>query len=432
MTDKNLMLFLCSLMSLAGLCAGCGGSSLGGDAGSDADRPDGSVDGSVDLPAERAEDWIPEPGTGTLAAEGEATFYESDVGEDFSAFGMSLLPIAFSGEVYTILVVEDASGSTDMVAAYRLALGGSELNTVWFGEVPPVLQPSICWTGEVFAASFPIREEGNRVLTITEAGELARTETVGTIDSGEPCEWWVGDAKHIMGPSSGPFILDFTQPGMEGALDALHLLKVDGSSEGTRVDVDLPVPSPSFSRPACAAVGHLGICFSGQPPMDKINMFLFDREGTVLESANFPATAHFEMGSAIADVGGAAAVFWADTPDWGDHINMGFALLGLDGRFIVSPTILDLAFERYDEMGLSAASSGTHVLVAGPPPDARGVVSGTYLYLFDLAGNLLDEPQRLEPTLEAEYTASVFWEGDAYAVLWNEDGGIMYRRYRVD
>ena len=84
-------------------------------------------------------------------------------------------------------------------------------------------------------------------------------------------------------------------------------------------------------------------------------------------------------------------------------------------------------------MGLSAATSGTDVLVAGPAPDERGVESGTYLYLFDLTGSLLDDPLRMDIADNLiGCTATVFWEGDAYAIIWSEDGGLMYQRYRVE
>jgi len=72
------------------------------------------------------------------------------------------------------------------------------------------------------------------------------------------------------------------------------------------------------------------------------------------------------------------------------------------------------------------------VLIVGPAPDERGVEPGTYLYLFDLTGNLMVDPLRMEFVLEMACSATVFWEGDAYAVLWAENGGLMYQRFSVE
>jgi hypothetical protein len=110
---------------------------------------------------------------------------------------------------------------------------------------------------------------------------------------------------------------------------------------------------------------------------------------------------------------------------------MGFGILGLDALFITPPLILDLAIDRPEDLGLAAATSGRDVLVVGPAPDVRGVESGIYLYLFDLTGNLLDEPLRLETAGSMECTVTAFWEGDAYAIIWSDEGGLMYQRYLV-
>ena len=300
--------------------------------------------------------------------EGEATFYESDVGEDFGPVGMCSLPIAFSGEVYMIVVLEYSSGHTQSVAAYLFDPGGAGLSTAWYGEFPSWMDPSIGWTGEVFLASFPVLDEGNLVMTFSEAGENTRTEMVDMNDEGSG-GWDSEEATKIMCPTSGPFILDFGPPNATVIVDVLRHFNFDGSFADTEVELDLPPHITTFGRPACAPVGPAVACFYGLPPLNKPNLFFLDREGNVWGSPSFPETTHFEMGGAIADLGEAAAIFWFDTPDWGDHINMCFTILGLDALVITPPTILDLAIERDDEMGLSAATSGTDVLVAGPTPD---------------------------------------------------------------
>jgi hypothetical protein len=431
---KLCVISLMSIILMFQPSCSCGEIDLqGGDADANGEPTETPVESPVDIPFsddmpyESSSDWRPEPSTGTLVPEGEATFYESDVGEDFSPIWMCNLPIAFSGEVYSILVGEDSS----RFAAYRFDPRGAGLTTVWYEEVDVVMVASICWTGEVFVASYPVRGEGNRVLTFTEAGEHTRTETVGPIEDWEPSDLMTGDAKQVMCPTSGPFVLDFTQSYAEGAIDELHLLNTDGSNAATRIDVVLPPPSTSLSRMPCAPFGPVGACFSGFSITEKINMFIFDRAGNVWESPVFPGTARFEMGSAIADLGEAAVVFWVDTADGGDHINMGFSILGLDALFITPPTILDLAIDRNDDAGLAAATSGRDVLVVGTAPDERGVESGYYLYLFDFTGNLLNEPLRLETAHSMTCTVTPFWEGDAYALLWSDEGGLMYQRFLV-
>lgn len=424
MTSRNLASVLVVLLSLSNLGCGCSETGLGGDTETDGDT---STDGSVDLPADRPADWVPEPGTGTLVPEGEATFYESDVGEALSTFSGQHLPIAFSGDVYTLLV-EEAVGE-DGIAAYRLVRGGTTLTSIWFDDVF-VPSPSICWTGEVFTALFPIRDVGNRVLTITEEGEHVRTEIVSPFSGSD---WMTGEVAQILCPSSGPLIVDFILPGGTDTMDQLHLLNADGTAVGTDVEVDLPRPSSNGGwKPGCSAVGDAGACLTGSPPADKMKVVFFDREGTVWESGALPDSAFFSMGGAIVDVGGAAAVVWADRPEGGSIVSIGYCLMGLDGEFIVPPMATEFEVESYDEEGLAAASSGSDILVVGPTPNERGAEFGTYLYLLDLAGNPLDEPVRLEPLLELEASTTVFWEGDAYALIWNENEGIWYRRYRVE
>ena len=430
--SARVMAILSSIL-LAG--CGCSETGIGGDAQVDSDAivedtwTDALVDASVDLPSEPGPDLIteprPDPGSGLLVPEGEATFYESDVGAEFWTFGMNLLPIAYSGGVYTVLVVEDASGgSPDEVAAYRFVPGSGTLTTVWYGEAYAVIQPSICWTSEVFTAMFPFPEEGKRILTFTEAGEHTGTETIG---SGE-----CGVAQQVMCPAGGPMLLDFEGGSTIPPGDVLHLLNVDGSATGTVLEVDLPQPTGIWDRAACYTLDAGGACFMGNPPFDKMGIFFFDREGDVWESPSFPATSFFDRGGVVVDIGEEAAAFWVDMTSSDETHLVGFCTLTGDGTFVIPPSSTGLAIERYDEMGFYAAYSGTDILLVAPPPDERGAERGTHLYLFDLEGNLLNEPVKLVADSDWPFAARVFWEGDAYAVIWGRDGGLYYQRFLVD
>jgi hypothetical protein len=276
---------------------------------------------------------------------------------------------------------------------------------------------------------FPVPEEGKRILTLTESGEHTRTESIGSVECGR---WENGDAQHIMCPASGPMLLDFEGSSTIPRVDVLHLLNVDGSATGTVLDVDLPKPTGVWGRPACFTIDAGGACFMGNPSYDKMGIFFFDRAGSVWESPSFPSTSHFEMGGVILDIGSETAAFWVDSTDWGDHIIVGFCTLAADGTFVLEPASTVVEIERRDEMGFYAATSGTDILLVAPPPDERGAESGTHLYLFDLEGNLLNEPLKLVPDSDWAFAARVFWEGDAYALIWNMDGGLYYRRYLVE
>ena len=86
----------------------------------------------------------------------------------------------------------------------------------------------------------------------------------------------------------------------------------------------------------------------------------------------------------------------------------------------------------YAQDHISIGSSGTTVFVFGgggyfdTPPK---------VLLLDMAGNLLDGPMPAASGYDICFWGAlgVFWEGDAYALLWNTwpDEYVLYRRFRV-
>jgi len=129
----------------------------------------------------------------------------------------------------------------------------------------------------------------------------------------------------------------------------------------------------------------------------------------------------------IAYTGDGIALVWSDYCDSFDKCDMFYALWGMDGRVVVSPRPVASSLDH-----ISIGSSGTTVFVF----EGGGYIeTPPMVLLLDMGGNLLDGPMPAASGYSCFWGAlGVFWEGDAYALLWNTwpNEYIFYRRFRVE
>ena len=257
---------------------------------------------------------------------------------------------------------------------------------------------------------------GMRILAVRESGELARPIEVLDVDE---------RYQVLACPSTGPVLVDFGIGGLE--VDRIHHLTSSGAVTGRYVDAYLP------DEPVeCTEAGSHVAC------MGHTSLVYFSRDGTFWTHEWAPwSETGMGLGQDLAYTGDGVAVAWIQYSESLDKQYVMYMLFDMDARVIVPPrrTLQVVEYSHH----LSIGSNGSTVLVFSgtigeaifyPPP-----VPG--LWLLDLAGDILDGPVILDERGDYHMfwdALGLFWEGDAYAVLWNTwpSEFVLYRRFRVE
>jgi hypothetical protein len=414
-----------SVLLLSG--CGCSETGIGGDTSMDDSAGDTVLDGTIDAltdgPGDAPSDWMPEPGIGSLVPEGDGTLFPTDTGEEVHGMHSFLMPVAYSGDVY-MLLMRAGSSSIDEIGAFRLDPGGTSLGTTWVDAVETPYLPSICWSGEAFLAAIAVHDAGIRLVSLTGSGDLIRAPEIIAPGPYGYMSWSTGSPTHILCPAGGPLLLDFDRP--EGSTDHLYHLNPDGTPDDPFEEVhDYPPTADNYDKPACTEVGSGVAYLTGESP--ECRVFFIAEDGTVRLSDAFGEGVSWSSGCSITAVGTDVAVVWTDRRGGDGKERLGYALVSNAGGFIVPPVTTGILVGREDT-GYATASSGSHVLVVG----MDGVEGLPHAFLLDLLGNQMGDAHRIDVADPGTFGASPFWEGDAYAVIWPVYMGVMYRRFRVE
>lgn len=375
---------------------------------------DTAPDPEPDLVEDMPTDPMPEGRTGRLVPDTtSAAVYGPESGFDIIVHSGWILPAAFSGTVYEIIMDEQLT-SGKITSLYQLDPGVDHLYTSWADStVDAVGYGSICWTGSVFVAVLPTPGVGLRLLAVDESGTVVRPVEVLAASS-EYVAGIGGDASFVFCPSSGPFVVD-----RFGGTKIFQLNR-DGTVAGGPISTDLPTFGRNFWSTPCTEAGAEGVC-----AMESGILFV-GRDGSYRHSDPLPGGAVACLSDCdVAYTGTYVALLYPSVT--GGTVYATYALYTMDGALIVPPVTGDPV--GTGPLGFHAASSGDMVLliaedVGGPGADVPKA------HLMDLLGTPMDRPQ-LVPTWRG---AAVSWEGDAYGVLWNThpDMKVGYRRFLVE
>jgi hypothetical protein len=246
------------------------------------------------------------------------------------------------------------------------------------------------------------------VLSVNDSGELVRP--METMDTDGNCT--------VLCPSEGPFIVESSSSWTD--MDIIHLLRPDGSFENIQIETALPmgmVPRHEL----CVEAGFEAACLS-----DRRITFL-RRDGTYRQSDEVAGFEDYLFNRDIAYTGSGIALVWSEYIDDFSKAYMYYARWDMEGRVVVPPRPVAMAQDH-----LSVGSSGSTIFVFGgggyfdTPPK---------VLLLAMDGTLLDGPMPAASRYDITFWGAlgVFWEGDAYALLWNTwpEEYILYRRFRV-
>jgi hypothetical protein len=391
---------------------------------------DPSWDFSVDVPPYDS----PPDSTGVLVPEDHESLFGTESGMEVEVHSGWIIPAAFSGSVYEIIMEEDDPADTDtgFVAIYRLVPGGEILDTTWIDDIVSLSEwGSICWTGEVFLVALPTPGVGLRVFAVNEAGELVRPGSVLDPDplyTARPG----GSSPVVLCPDEGPFIIDYPDGD-----SAIYPVQRNGTPEGTITPVVLPMIGMNVFGTPCAEAGREAVCATSS------GIAFIGRNGEVRlsEDISYEAPGTNGNGCDVVYTGSGVALLWS-SDNGTDKIYLKYALFGMDGALLVPPTVSDPIGQG--PLGIHAASSGLNVFVVAEGAGEPGMVS-PHVHLLDLEGHPLDVPIPLSGLCpDSPYWpcdvpyyhwrgSSVFWEGDAYSAIWNTwpEMIVAYRRFLV-
>jgi len=424
------------------LLASCTSSEMRGTPGDgDADGEDAAGDlgphDGRDAPYDWPLEYRPDPGSDPaseepfhgLLPESDGTVLTTDPGVWDDLSGDSYFPVAFSGDVYELVLRLRADGEDpERLGVFRLAAGGTTLGIDWlhdFGD-PATWYASICWSGELFTILVPLEGVGLLLMAVGEDGVLARdAEVLGPDTTYEPVV--ESSASFVLCPEGGPIVVDHGRG--EGGLDRLHLLAVDGSTGGSYVDVDIPTLAHQHWMPVCTTLGTQSVCYTDTD--STFGLVFFDRSGTIREADPEPELGWSE-GFSLTAAGEDLALTWTAYVSGKQYLM--FMLVDGDGEVLVpaNPTGIQLGYGP--EFGMASVSSGEHVFVA-----ANGLIDPIsewglpMVFLVDLEGHPIGDGVRLDAIGDPEHReglgVSVFREDDAYTVLY--PAGPVYRRFTV-
>lgn len=385
------------------------GTAADGDA--DADGRDGGWE-DIEPPDGWPPDVATDVGPGELEFE-ESTLASPESGEDStteSCHGARCA--AFSGTLYGIILQENTPWDEDseFVGVYRMDRGGTVLDTAWIDSEPDRSEgpTAICWSGRAFLASlFTESMGGVRLVAVDEGGSLLREPSLvaGT-----------GGTTQIVCPEDGPFLLE--QPASTDL--TVRRLTADGLAEGPPTTV----PFETRIESACIEAGAEAVC-----PADGRIVFV-SRGGTarVSDPIEMGEWRHDHSTLALAYTGDAVTYVWTAVSS-GDKAWLYHAEFSLDGHVVIPPHPT-----APGGRSVGAGSNGETTLVflgLGNPGEERPT-----LVLLDRLGLVLGGPTRM-PGYEDAFVfwnpMGVFWEGDAYGVLWNTwpREAVLYSRWRI-
>jgi hypothetical protein len=382
---------------------------LSSDSGIDAilhDSPYESADSVQDIDADG--------GDGIIVPEGTPQPYPTDTGETVEP-----LPrcddgecVAFSGEVYGLLLMDDSAWNEDVEFAgiYRLAPGGTYLGTSWVDRVnsnPDSID--ICWTGEVFAATFLLNGTIIRVVSVDEDGVPVRPpEDIVTERHG---------AGHLLCPNVGPFIVEhfFT----DGSPTKIYDMDMSGALSGRYTEVVLP----ELNGFECTETESEAACLHENEP----KIVYFNKEGEYRSSDLLPVEVEGRYGCNLVRTDGGVGIVWINETESGKRYLM-YAGFDLEGAVEVAPVQVMQA-----EDAARAGSSGSTIFVyigLGRWPD----MLLPNVILIDIDGNTLDGPVAVPDTNEFNPSLGIFWEGDAYGAMWENrrENLIYYQRFLIN
>ncbi|MBI5502880.1 MAG: hypothetical protein HY907_21730 [Deltaproteobacteria bacterium] len=410
----------------------------GGAVGDDGSSGDAFVDGRRDDAGGDAHDAAT---SGHLEPEGESeSYYGTESGMEVQVHSGWLVPAAYSGSVYELIMDEDVPGATDdsYAAIYRLAPGGERLGTTWIDHwVEATSFGSICWTGEAFLAALPTTEAGIRVFGVDEDGNLLREPSL-LPDHPESSAGGIA-----LCPGTGPIIL-----ASSGAGDTrrLHRFGRDAVPDGTYADLPLPPLAGNVWERACAEAGDEIACITAQPDgePDPPSIVFIARDGGLRFSAPLPDPAPCEGGNGcdIVFLGDGLGLVWS--ADEGGKPILHYARTDLDGNMTVGPVSTGRQV-GIGPLGFHAATSGSTLFVVTEAAfgGAMGPAAAT-ANLLALDGALLGDAVPVshscvwDPPPCTDGPAfwrgmAVFWEADAYSAIWNTwpDAMVAYRRFLV-
>jgi hypothetical protein len=425
---------------LALILAGCQSLGIEGHPGDG--ETDGDVSGDLephdgrDTPYDWPLEYRPDPGDPGaeepfhgLLPESDGTVLTTDPGVWDDRSGDGYFPVAFSGDVYELVLSQDAGvEDPERLGVFRLASGGTTLGIDWLHDFAGTgaWYASICWTGELFTILVPLEGVGLLLLSAGEDGVLARdAEVLGPDTSYVPVV--ESSASFVLCPDGGPIVVDHGRG--EAGVDRLHLLGTDGTTDGSFVDVDLPTLAHQHSMPVCTTLGGESVCYSTTDP--DFGLVFFDRSGTVREADPDPDLAWSE-GFSIAAAGDDLALTWTASVSGKQYLM--FMLVDADGEVLVPANSTGIQLGYGPDFGMASVSSGEHVFVAAngfvDPIDEWGL---PMVFLVDLEGHPVGDGVRLDAIGDPEHRegrgVSVFREDDAYAVLYPQ--GPVYRRFTV-
>jgi hypothetical protein len=360
--------------------------------------PDFPVDDGQDFPW----DFPADASNGVLVPEGPGTIFEPESGEYITSESCDgRRCAAFSGEIYEVVMQENTPWDEDseFVGVYRLAPGGTVLGTSWIDTTPDRsdYRTQLCWTGQVFLVVLPTPDEGLRVLSVDASGALVRpVQTIATDNEAT-----------VLCPSEGPFIVE------RGLL--IHLVRADGSLEGVQIEASTPMGN------LCVEAGAEAACLAER------GITFLRRDGTCRQSDEIAEFLDDSFSCDMAYTGSGIALVWSEYGEDPGKNYIFYTLWDMDGRVVVPPRPVARAMYH-----LRAGSSGSTIMVFG---GGGFDPSSPKVLLLAMDGTLLDGPMPAAEGYDITFWGAlgIFWEGDAYALLWNTwpDEYILYRRFLV-
>jgi hypothetical protein len=397
------------------------------------DQDDEELDLMDEQDSSDAQEDEPPP---VLVPEGPEVLYPTDTGRNVRPTYAS---IAFSGSIYSLILFDDQHDpALDPVGLFRLAPGGEFLEMRWISSFPDHDPDGpdyvgLCWSGETFFAAFAEDEEGIFYVSMFEDGTMAHDQQLLVDDPDSELDVWWRTYPLLACPDGGPMVFDMRQS--DEGLERLYLFQNNGMYENRYVDSSLDTHLAYTSNSTyCTIVEHEVACIGEVEHSDHAGIVFTDREGRQRYSEPLPGeirTSNFYMyGGTITQAGDYIAIIGitADTEE--NKFRLLYALYDREGWLIVPP--VSDALVGYNRYGMRSASSGSNILVQAamygeeyPPP---------HLYLLDLEGHAMGSSHPLTDTWvdDPHQVIGIFWEGDAYAVLWTHWQGVMYRRFRVE
>jgi hypothetical protein len=367
-----------------------------------------------------------------LVPEGPEELYPTDTGRRVRPSGS---PIAFSGNVYSLLLVDELNDTIDdPLGFFRLAPGGESLETSWVSSIPNSADVDLCWSGETFIAAFSRVGIGIQHVSIYEDGTLANPMQLLVDDPGNELSSSLLHYPIIACPMEGPMVFDTRQ--RDNGLERLYLFSNDGAYDDRYVDTSLPgTLAEDFNYPPCTIVGNEAACIGAIESSFDAGIVFIGRDGHVRYSEPLPAgitiISFAMLGCTIAEAGDNIAVIGIMVETELNKNRLLYALYDREGRLIVPPIASVPVGSNTN--GIQAASSGSNILVQAPGMGDE-FAAPPHLYLLDLEGHALDTSHPLTDAsvYDSSEMIGVFWEGDAYAVLRTTYLGVMYRRFRVE